>query len=148
VVAQLGVARGYSLSDSAEAMTPISGPGHHILHVDVHVAENWIYWVEFNRGTWNGIFRVRPNGSDLSPVVNSGVGSNGIRGLAVDWVAGNLYFTNVFPHETYVEVCWLDGSHRKVIVKTTSDSPRGLAVNPVKRLVILNFYFCGKIIKF
>ncbi|CAB3367800.1 Hypothetical predicted protein [Cloeon dipterum] len=133
VVAQLDVARGFSLSNAAEAMTPISGPGHHILHVDVFVAENWIYWVEFNRGTWNGIFRVRPNGSDLSPVVNTGVGSNGIRGLAVDWVAGNLYFTNVFPHENYLEVCWLDGSHRKVLVKTTSDAPRELAVNPVKR---------------
>ena len=33
-----------------------------------------------------------------------GIGKNGIRGLAVDWVANNLYFTNVFPHETYIEV--------------------------------------------
>ena len=33
-----------------------------------------------------------------------GIGKNGIRGLAVDWVAQNLYFTNVFPHETYIEV--------------------------------------------
>ena len=67
--------------------------------------------------------------------MKDGIGSNGIRGLAVDWIAGNLYFTNVFPHENYVEVCWLDGSMRKVLYKTTTDSPKELAVNPVKRWV-------------
>ncbi|XP_046995596.1 low-density lipoprotein receptor-related protein 2 [Schistocerca americana] len=135
VVSQLDITRGYSLKDSAEAMVPISGLGHHILHVDVHYAENWIYWVEFNRGIWNGIFRIHPNGTGLQPVIKDGIGSNGIRGLAIDWVAGNLYFTNVFPHENYLEVSWLDGSNRKVLRKTTTDSPRELAVNPVKRLL-------------
>nr|CAD7197742.1 unnamed protein product [Timema douglasi] len=135
VVAQLDIVRGYSLKDPAEAMVPISGSGHHILHVDVNVAENWIYWVEFSRGAWNGIYRVRPNGTELQPIVKDGIGSNGIRGLTVDWVAGNLYFTNVFPHENYLEICWLDGSQRKVLVKTTTDAPRELAVNPAKRLL-------------
>jgi len=111
------------------------GPGHHILHVDFHYTQNWIYWVEFNRGIWNGIYRIRPNGTELQPIVRDGIGSNGIRGIAIDWVAGNLYFTNVFPHENYVEVCWLDGRYRKVIYRTTTDAPRELAVNPIKRFV-------------
>lgn len=135
VVSQLDMTRGYSLKDSSEAMVPITGPGHHILHVDVHYMENWIYWVEFNRGTWNGIFRIRPNGTELQPIIKDGIGSNGIRGLAIDWVSGNLYFTNVFPHENYLEVCWLDGTNRKILVKTTTDAPRELAVNPLKRLL-------------
>ncbi|KAK9680220.1 Low-density lipoprotein receptor domain class A [Popillia japonica] len=135
VVAQLDTVRGFSLKDSSEAMVPISGPGHHILDVDIHYSDNWIYWVEYNRGTWNGIFRIRPNGSDIQPIIRDGIGSNGIRGLAIDWIAGNLYFTNVFPHENYVEVAWLDGKHRKVIKKTTTDSPRELAVNPLKRML-------------
>ncbi|XP_012271678.1 low-density lipoprotein receptor-related protein 2 [Orussus abietinus] len=135
VVTQLDVARGYSLKDAKEAMVPIAGVGHHILHVDVHYAANWIYWVEFNRGIWNGIFRVRPNGTEMQQVIKEGIGSNGIRGLTIDWIAGNLYFANVFPHDNYVEVCWLDGSNRKVLVKTTTDSPRELAVNPIKRIL-------------
>ncbi|XP_041779439.1 low-density lipoprotein receptor-related protein 2 [Anopheles merus] len=135
VVSQLDVTRGFSLRDSTEAMVPITGPGHHILHVDVLYRESWIYWVEYNRGHWNGIFRVRPNGTELQHIVKDGIGSNGIRGIAIDWVAGNLYFTNVFPHENYVEVAWLDGTHRKVLVKTTNDAPRELAVNPIKRLL-------------
>lgn len=135
VVTQLDMARGYSLKDSSEAIVPISGTGHHILHVDVHYKENWIYWVEFNRGNWNGIFRIRPNGSELQHIIKEGIGSNGIRGITIDWVAGNMYFTNVFPHENYVEVCWLDGTNRKVVIKTTTDAPRELAVNPLKRLL-------------
>lgn len=135
VVSQLDTIRGYSLSDSTEAMVPVSGPGHHILHVDVMFREQWIYWAEYNRGYWNGIFRSRPNGTDIQHVVKDGIGSNGIRGLTIDWVAGNMYFTNVYPHENYVEVCWMDGSNRKVLVKTTTDAPRELAVNPIKRLL-------------
>lgn len=135
VVSQLDVTRGFSLKDSSDAMVPISGTGHHILHVDIVYRESWIYWVEYNRGQWNGIFRIRPNGTEITPIIKDGIGSNGIRGLAVDWVSGNLYFTNVFPHENYVEVCWLDGTNRKVLIKTTSDAPRELAVNPIKRLL-------------
>ena len=133
IVSQLNVARGYSLEDSAEGMIPISGTGHNILTVDVHCADNWIYWVEFNKERLNGIYRVRPNGSDFTAVVTSGIGSNGIRGLAVDWLAGNMYFTNVFPHETYIEVSWLDGSKRMELIRSTKESPRELAVNPIKR---------------
>ena len=109
----------------------IAGPGHHILHVDVHYRENWVYWVEFNRKIWNGIYRIRPNGSELQAIIQTGIGSNGIRGMAIDWIANNLYFTNVFPHENYVEVSRLDGSFRKVLVRTTTDAPRELAVNPI-----------------
>lgn len=135
VVAQLDLTRGFSLQESAEAMVPITGPGHHILHVDIVYRDSWIYWAEYNRGHWNGIFRIRPNGTELQHIIKDGIGSNGIRGLAVDWVAGNLYFTNVFPHENYVEVTWLDGTNRRTLVKTTTDAPRELAVNPIKRLL-------------
>ncbi|KAK2724586.1 hypothetical protein QYM36_001171, partial [Artemia franciscana] len=134
IVSQLGISRGFALEDSAEAMVPISGPGHNILHLDYHYGENWIYWIDFNKDPkMNGIFRVRPNGSDITHVISTGIGSNGIRGLTIDWLAGNMYFTNVFPHETYIEVCSLDGKNRVDIVRTTKDSPRELAVNPMKR---------------
>ena len=65
--------------------------------------------------------------------MSSGVGSNGIRGIAVDWINDNVYFTNSFPHETFLEVCRTDGQHRMVLFKTIKDSPKEIAVNPVKR---------------
>lgn len=39
----------------------------------------------------------------------------------------------MFPHETFIEVSWLDGSKRMVLLKTTTDSPREVAVNPIKK---------------
>lgn len=107
--------------------------GHNVLHVDYHHSKKYIYWIEFNQGGNNGIYRARPNGSEFEGVVIDGIGSNGIRGIAIDWIANNMYFTNVFPHETFVEVSWLDGAKRMVLKSLTKDSPRELAVNPIKR---------------
>jgi low density lipoprotein-related protein 2 len=105
------------------------------LHLDFHYEKEWIYWVDFNNFQWNGIYRIRPNGTELQPVVTENIGTNGIRGLAIDWVAGNMYFTNVYPHETQIEVCWLDGSFRLVLKSSTTEAPRQIAVNPVKRYI-------------
>ena len=33
------------------------------------------------------------------------------------------------------QVCWLDGTYRKVIYKSTTDNPREIAVNPVKKFI-------------
>ena len=138
LVSQLKKARGFDLADSGkEAMTPIAGKGHNILHMDYLYDDGqkktWIYWVDFESDGHNGIYRIRPDGSDQQHVIKDGIGKSGIRGIAVDWIAKNLYFSNVFPHETYIEVSWLDGKYRKVIYKSTTDNPRELAVNPIKK---------------
>lgn len=41
----------------------------------------------------NGVRRIKPDGSGLRSVITSGIGRNGIRGIAVDWAAGRLVFT-------------------------------------------------------
>ena len=53
-------------------------------------------------------------------MIKDGIGKSGLRGIAIDWIARNMYFSNVFPHETYIEVAWLDGTNRKVIYKVWS----------------------------
>lgn len=35
-----------------------------------------------------GVSKIKPDGSGYSAVIDSGVGAFGIRGVAVDWVAG------------------------------------------------------------
>lgn len=134
VVASLTRMQGFSLEDHAEAMQPLAGNGRNILHTDVHVAKGHIYWIEFNQGsTSNGIFRMKPDGSDKKHIIADGIGASGIRGLCIDWIAQNLYFTNQFPHETFIEVASLDGSNRLVIYKTSTEGPRELAVDPLAR---------------
>ena len=65
-------------------------------------------------------YRVRLNGTEKQHVIKDGIGKSGLRGIAIDWIARNMYFSNVFPHETYIEVAWLDGTNRKVIYKVWS----------------------------
>ena len=69
----------------------------------------WIYWVDFESddGGHNGIYRVRPDGSEQQHIIKDGIGKSGLRGIAIDWIAKNMYFSNVFPHETYIEVSWV-----------------------------------------
>ena len=131
VVSQFSVIRGFSIQEDSEAMVPISGFARSVLHLAYHYAKDWIYWVDFSSIGFKGIFRIHPNGTGMEGVISEGIGLNGIRGIAIDWLADNLYFTNVFPHKTYLEASWLDGSHRLVI--SDKDSPREIAVNPVKR---------------
>lgn len=134
VVVSLTRMQGFSLEDHAEAMQPLAGNGRNILHADVHVSKGYIYWIEFNQGsTSNGIFRMKPDGSDKKQIISDGIGASGIRGLCIDWIAQNLYFTNQFPHETFIEISALDGSNRLVIYKTSTESPRELAIDPINR---------------
>ena len=54
------------------------------------MASGFIYWCDFSStvATQNGVRRIKPDGSGLRSVVTSGIGRNGIRGIAVDWAAG------------------------------------------------------------
>uniref|UniRef100_A0A8C1TDN1 Low density lipoprotein receptor-related protein 4 n=1 Tax=Cyprinus carpio TaxID=7962 RepID=A0A8C1TDN1_CYPCA len=51
-------------------------------------------------------------------------------GLAVDWVARNMYWTDTGRNT--IEVAHLDGTSRKVLVNNSLDEPRAIAVFPSK----------------
>ncbi|KAJ7345670.1 hypothetical protein JRQ81_001620, partial [Phrynocephalus forsythii] len=137
IVSMLTAIKGFSLdtSDHSEAMVPMAGRGRNALHVDVHMPSGFIYWCDFSSRfpTQNAIRKIKPDGSYFRNVITNGIGLNGIRGIAVDWVAENLYFTNAFLTETFVEVLRLNTSYRRVLLKTTVDMPRHIVVDPRNR---------------
>lgn len=65
-------------------------PGRNVLHVDVDVSSGFIYWCDFSSSvpSGNSIRRIKPDGSAFTNIVTYGIGQNGVRGVAVDWVAG------------------------------------------------------------
>ena len=70
--------------------------GRNALHIDVHMASGFIYWCDFSStvASQNGVRRIKPDGSGFDGVVTTGIGRNGIRGIAVDWASGtrrNIY---------------------------------------------------------
>uniref|UniRef100_A0A672KHW3 Low-density lipoprotein receptor-related protein 2-like n=1 Tax=Sinocyclocheilus grahami TaxID=75366 RepID=A0A672KHW3_SINGR len=137
VISMLTAIKGFSLegADHSESMVPVAGRGRNALHVDVHMPSGFIYWCDFSStvASQNGIRTIKPDGSGFRSIVTSGIGRNGIRGIAVDWAAGNLYFTNAFLTETYIEVIRLNTTFRRVLLKTQVDMPRHIAVDPMNR---------------
>uniref|UniRef100_A0A8C4QIE6 Low-density lipoprotein receptor-related protein 2 n=1 Tax=Eptatretus burgeri TaxID=7764 RepID=A0A8C4QIE6_EPTBU len=138
VVSQLSAIRAFQInsSDHAEAMMPVAGSGRNALHVDVDVPSGFIYWCDYkpNAGA-NGVFRIKPDGAGFETVVGMGIGSRGIRGIAIDWIAGNLYFANAFSVETHLEVHRINTTFRKLLYKAVAEKPWHLVVCPRKRFL-------------
>ena len=67
------------------------------------------------------------NGSSIDSLVVYGLKYP--EGMAVDWVAKNLYWVDTGTKR--IEVARLDGSSRRVIVWKDLHHPRALAVHPV-----------------
>lgn len=69
-----------------------------VLHVDVHMKGQHIYWCDYDKSgmktrSSNGIRRIKPDGTGYQEIINTGVGikpGDGIRGLAIDWMAGTV----------------------------------------------------------
>ena len=66
------------------------------------------------------------NGSAMETIVEFGVMYP--EGMAVDWVAHNIYWAD--SGSDRIEVARLDGSSRRVLVWKNLSDPRGLALDP------------------
>ncbi|KAL4217440.1 Low-density lipoprotein receptor-related protein 2 [Mactra antiquata] len=128
--------RGFALSrrDHDDAIVPIGGTDNAVTEMDVLMSTRHIYWVESHLSRVSmGIHRISTDGSEHDHIISGGIGSGGVKGLAIDWIAGNLYFTNVLQSETLIEVSHLDGKYRTVLIQDSTNSPTEIAVNPIKR---------------
>ena len=102
------------------------------LAVDFHVANMRIYWSD---GEVKAISRACLNGSGYEKVVN--VDLDYPDGIAVDWMGGNLYWTDNGQFQHRIEVSKLDGQHRKTLLWKGVWEPRSLALNPLNGYVSL-----------
>ena len=51
--------------------------GHNILHVDFYIDQDarsknniWIYWVDFEEDMHNGIYRIKPDGTEKQHIIS------------------------------------------------------------------------------
>ncbi|XP_078621857.1 low-density lipoprotein receptor-related protein 2-like isoform X1 [Branchiostoma floridae x Branchiostoma japonicum] len=131
VVSQYGVIRAVGLSSSQheDAMEPI-GNTRMGQALGVQMSEGHLFFGYQNQGIW----RIKPNvDSRLKIILDNGIGRQGVASMAIDWLAGYMYFINVQDLETVIEVAKTSGSYRKVLIRSVEDSPRAIAVNPIKR---------------
>ena len=97
--------------------------------VDFLFAEGIIFWADVNL---KKIKRIRVSTGEVEDVIS--VGLKKPEGLAVDWIARKLYWTDCRDAEwetNRIEVANLDGSHRKVLFWKDLGLPRAIAVDPL-----------------
>lgn len=106
-----------------DVVLPIDGV-HGAVVVDYHYNKSYIFYADVNV---DAIRRVNmKNCSDTKTIISSGL--NTPNGLAVDWLANNIYFSDTI--EKVIEVCRLDGSSRKTLIKEDLDDPRAIILYP------------------
>lgn len=104
-----------------EALTHISEVGS-ATSLDFHADQDLIVWADDRRGTITTIGRDGTNRRVIAKDVK------GIQGIAVDWVANNLYWTN--SQAKVIELCRLNDSEHFVVLADGVEEPGAIAVNP------------------
>ena len=98
--------------------------------MDFLFAEGIIFWADVNL---KKIKRIRVSTGEVEDVIS--VGLKKPEGLAVDWIAGKLYWTDCrdakWNQTNRIEVANLDGSNRKFLFWKDLGLPRAIAVDPL-----------------
>lgn len=109
--------------DMFDVVLPIENV-HGAVVVDYHYNHSKIYYADVNTDMIKSV--------DLNDMKSSKdiitTGLKTTNGLAVDWVANNLYWSD--STSAIIEVARLDGSSRKTIINENLNDPRSLAVFP------------------
>uniref|UniRef100_A0A8C2WTY4 LDL receptor related protein 1 n=1 Tax=Cyclopterus lumpus TaxID=8103 RepID=A0A8C2WTY4_CYCLU len=93
--------------------------------LDFHLSQSALYWTDVVE---DKIYRgkLSENGGDFDVVIQYGLATP--EGLAVDWIAGNIYW--VESNLDQIEVAKLDGTMRTTLLAGEVEHPRAIALDP------------------
>lgn len=86
---------------------------------------NYVYWSDISFKT-EAIERAQEDGSKRELLLTSGLASP--EDLAVDWMTGNIYFSD--SGHVMIAVCTNNGVHCAVLIESKLHKPRGIALLP------------------
>lgn len=93
--------------------------------VAVSLDANYVYWSDIKDGD-EAIWKSLDDGTQREVIVTTGL--NSPDDIAVDWITGNIYFTD--GGYLHIGVCSNDGFYCTIIIKERNNKPRGLALLP------------------
>ncbi|CAJ0956680.1 unnamed protein product, partial [Mesorhabditis belari] len=97
--------------------------------VDYDYRTSLVYWSDVAAGKKFGYMNL--NGVHGSYKLLSGISSRGPDGLAIDWIARNLYWAD--KDDDSINIANMKGKFRKTLLKGRPlHEPRGLAVDPIE----------------
>nr|BAE93218.1 vitellogenin receptor [Rhyparobia maderae] len=108
----------FVIADNLERAVGLSYDGNHV------------YWTELLHGE-EAIMRIDEDGSNMETLVTAGIYQP--EDLEVDWITGNIYFTDL--EKKHIGVCNNNGSLCTVIVNEDIEKPRAIALLPNEGLM-------------
>lgn len=113
----------FDTEDMLDVVLPIENV-HAAIVLDYHYNQSKLYYADVNIDVIKEVDL--KNVKSTRNIITSGLKTT--NGLAVDWIANNLYFSDT--ESSSIEVSRLDGSSRKVIINDNLNDPRSLAIFP------------------
>lgn len=100
-------------------------------NIDYHIRNDLIFWSDTEKGT---ITSIKRDGTERKVIIDSAENYESTNtvdwpsGIAVDWVAENIYWSD--EKRNIIEVARLNGTSRYVVISNV-DKPKALAIDPV-----------------
>lgn len=108
-----------------DVVLPIEGV-HGAVVLDFHFQRSILFYADVNIDAIRSIDML--NYTNARTIVSTGLSTP--NGLAVDWIANNIYWSD--SGVKVIEVARLDGSCRKVLIRENLDDPRAMILYPKK----------------
>ncbi|GAB0094384.1 Putative vitellogenin receptor [Sergentomyia squamirostris] len=113
--------RGYMLKSQTQMMVAMNLSQV----VGVSYDGRWVFWTDLGlKG--EAIMRARDDGSRREVILNTGLGSP--EDLCVDWLTGNVYFTD--GQMMHISVCSNNGQYCTKLIQKNVEKPRGISLHP------------------